>query len=122
MQSLDHLLVASVEIEGGVISRQIVRVLELRIPVIAAEDFIRPLAALHDLDVLRDLLGQQIETNRIVTHHRLGHRSYRAGKCLEYSGGVDMDPAVLGRVVTRNEIGIAKFVALYIPDPIKPDR
>lgn len=52
----------------------------LRIPVIASEDFIGPLAALHHLAVLGYFAGKQEEGDVVMADHRLVHRLEGVGQ------------------------------------------
>src|SRR5215213_5366990 len=73
----DALRVAVEERAGVDVQAVAVRLEQRRVPVIAPEDLVGALAGLHHLAPARDLLGQQVERDRVVGDHRLAHRRDR---------------------------------------------
>ena len=53
------------------------RVGERLIPGVACKDLVGALPRLHDLDVARDLLAEQVKRDAVVRDHRLAHRGDR---------------------------------------------
>ena len=88
---------------------------------IAAENLVGTLAALRDLHMLGDLLRQQIEADRVVAHHRLGHRRDGARQRVDRARGVDGNAFVPGGKALRDQIGIVEFVALKLADGLETD-
>jgi len=112
----------SIEINVRIVFRDVVGGAQRLVPVIAGEDLVGALAALDNLHMLRHLLGEEIEADRVMAHHWLGHRLDRAGQGFERSIGADADLVMIGAEFASDQIRIVKLIAANIPDALKADR
>ena len=93
-----------------------------RIPEIAAEDFVRALAALHHFHRLRHLFGQEVEGHGILREHGLAHLRHRLGQALEYVGVGNQVLVVTRAVHRRHRVGILEFAAALFRLVFETDR
>ena len=99
--------------EGGEVVRHRVGAAgELRVPVVAAEDLVRALPALHHLAVARHGLGEQVEADAVVAHHGLVHRRHRLGQAGEQFLLGHEDALVHRAELARDDVGVFELVAL----------
>ena len=80
---------------------------------VATEDLVGTLPALDDANVLCDFAREQEETDVVVADHRFGHGfDGRRQRCNHFVRR-HLDLVMLGSIMTGNEIGIMKLVALF---------
>ena len=87
-----------------------------RVPVVAGEHLVGALTGLHDLHVLRHLLGEQVEGDAVVADHRLAHGADRRRRARRQHRSVaDPDLVVVGAETLGDDVRVPELVALRRP-------
>ena len=105
--------VVAVEKHARIIGRHVVGGRQWRIPVVAAEHLVGPLARLHHLDVLRHFAAEQIEADIVVGHHRFRHGVDGSRQFVDQISRWHEDLVMIGLEALRDQIGIEELVALF---------
>ena len=89
---------------------------------VAGEHLVGALTALHHLDVFRNLLGEQVETDGIVADHGLAHGLHALLKRRQQTSGIDEYPVVVGAEMPGDDVGVFEFVAFFTARRLKAHR
>ncbi|MDT4821342.1 hypothetical protein FQZ97_545170 [compost metagenome] len=113
--------VAAVEEGRAILVERVAGVGQRRVPVVAAEQLVGALAALHHLAVLRYLAGEQVEGDAVVADHGFAHGGEGLGQLFQHLVLVDAQLLVAGAVVAGDQVGIFELVAALAAGILEAD-
>ena len=88
---------------------------------VAGEHLVGALTRLHDLDVARHFLAEQVEGDAVVADHRLAHRADRPVERGQHPVGSDADLVMVGAEAFGHDVRPAEFVALDAAHRLEAD-
>ncbi|MCY1528629.1 hypothetical protein D9M68_637410 [compost metagenome] len=113
--------VGAVEEGRAVAVKRVTGIGQRRIPVVATEQLVGALAALHHLAVLRDFAGQQVEGDAVMADHRLAHGREGCRELIQHLVLVDAQLLMTCAVVVGDQVGEFELIAAFAAGILETD-